>query len=68
MIEDRNSEVPRSEIPVLICDVIEIYRTQIFPDKLFPVRIAAQDAVQHRLSEEISLFFFSPKATAFIGF
>jgi hypothetical protein len=40
--------------------------SQIFTDKLFEVRLAAEGAVQHRLREKISLFF-SPKAMGFIG-
>jgi hypothetical protein len=31
--------------------------SQIFTDKLFQVRLAAECLLQHRLPEEISLFF-----------
>jgi hypothetical protein len=31
--------------------------SQIFTDKLFQFRLAAEGAVQHRLRQEISLFF-----------
>jgi len=33
--------------------------SQIFTDKLFQVRLAAEGAVQHRLRQEISQFFFA---------
>ena len=33
--------------------------SQIFTDKLFEVRLAAEGVVRHRLREEISLFFLA---------
>jgi len=53
--KNSNDKNPNDKSPIR--KVIKIYGTQIFTDKLFSVRLAAQDAVQHRLSEEISLFF-----------
>jgi len=40
--------------------------SQIFTDKLFQIRLAAQEAMQQSLP--VDLAFFSPKAMALIGF
>ena len=42
--------------------------SQIFTDKLFQVRLAAEYAVQHRLREEISLFFSRRRRWALLIF
>jgi hypothetical protein len=47
-------------------NVIKNYGTQIFTDKLFPLRLAAEQAMQQSLRKQLS--FFSPKAMALIGF
>jgi len=42
--------------------------SQIFTDKLFQVRLAAEVAVQHRLREEISLLFSRRRRRALLVF